>query len=131
MTTPPAVPVQLLVFAKRKEDLTKQEFDDYWRGPHAKKFLEFEIVKKHCIRYEQYHDDPTARADGETALGLPHSGWDGVASLTFDSAEGAKAVFGDPEFLDWATNDEPRFCAGPNIAQRMMLVGNPEVIYKA
>jgi hypothetical protein len=51
--TPPTVPVQLLVFAKRKEDLTKQEFDDYWRGPHAKKFLEFEIVKKHCIRYEQ------------------------------------------------------------------------------
>lgn len=77
----------------------------------------------------KYHDDPTARADAESAIGLPQSGWDGVACLKFDSAEGAKAVFSDPDFQAFAASDEPRFCAGPGIAQRMMLVGNPEVIH--
>lgn len=57
MTTPSA-PVKILIFAKKKETMTKEEFDEYWRGPHAKRFMEFELVKKHCLRYEQVRAEP-------------------------------------------------------------------------
>ncbi|KAJ5085124.1 hypothetical protein N7532_009895 [Penicillium argentinense] len=122
-------PVKLLIFARRREGMSKKEFDDYWRGPHAKQFMDLDIVKKHCTRYEQYHDDATVRAEAESAIGLPNSGWDGVAFLVFDSAEGAKAVFNDPDFQAFAAADEPRFCSAPT--QYQMLIGDPEIIHSS
>lgn len=79
----------------------------------------------------KYHDDPTERADTESAFGLPPSGWDGVSVLTFDSADAAKAVFSDPDFKAFAAADSPRFSAHPNVTQKFVLLGKPEVVHRA
>jgi hypothetical protein len=66
----------------------------------------------------------------EEAFGLPASKWDGLAILTFDSMEGARAVFQDPEFAKWAVDDEPQFCAVPGISQRIAVIGEPHIAYQ-
>jgi EthD domain len=60
------------------------------------------------------HNDPDTRLAAEEAFGLPASGWDGLAVLTFDSIEGAKAIFSDPDFVNYVTEDEGRFCTYPD-----------------
>lgn len=54
----PSVPfhtdrVRLLVFLKKREGITKEEFSQYWSGHHAKLFLSLDIVKKNLLKYEQ------------------------------------------------------------------------------
>lgn len=66
----------------------------------------------------------------EEAFGLPATKWDGFAILTFDSMEGARAVFQDPAFAQWAKEDEPNFCAVPNITMRIVVIGTPHIAYQ-
>jgi len=44
--------------------------------------------------------------------------------------EGAKALYQDPEFTKWATEDEPKFCSHPGVTKRIVVLGNPYVIYQ-
>ncbi|KAJ5088061.1 hypothetical protein N7456_011677 [Penicillium angulare] len=124
-------PVKVIIFAKRKEGMTKEEFSEYWRGPHAEYFLALPVVKRRCLKYEQYHEGIDDRSKTEDALSFPQSGWDGVAFVTFDSREGAAEVFNDPAFKELAATDSPKFLAQPDVSLYMMVVGNPEVRYDA
>ncbi|KAJ5286989.1 hypothetical protein N7478_002675 [Penicillium angulare] len=124
-------PVKVIIFAKRKEGTTKEQFSEYWRGPHAELFLALPVVKKRCIKYEQFHEGIDDRATVENALSYPQSGWDGVAFVTFDSSEGTAEVFNDPAFKELASTDSPKFLASPDVSQYMLVVGNPEVRYSA
>ena len=75
-------------------------------------------------------DDPDERAAVEAGFGLPATGWDGLAILTFDSFDGAKAVYQDPAFAKWATEDEGKFCAYPGITQRIAVIGKPRIAFE-
>ena len=46
-------PVQLFIFIKKREDLSREEFKHYTRDVHGSKFLQYPSVRKHCIKYEQ------------------------------------------------------------------------------
>ncbi|KIW28583.1 uncharacterized protein PV07_08236 [Cladophialophora immunda] len=109
--------------------MSYEEFHHYWTNVHGRMFLEMDVVRKHCLRYEQWQDDPEERKAVEDAFGMDHSGWDGLAVLTFDSIEGAKAVYHDPEFVKFATEDEPRFCKYPGVSKRVAVVGKPHIAW--
>ncbi|OJJ48017.1 hypothetical protein ASPZODRAFT_15463 [Penicilliopsis zonata CBS 506.65] len=119
--------VQLLIFAARKEGMSLEAFDEHWRNGHATGFLALPIVKKHCLKYEQYHHKNTEREQAEVSLGLDPSGWDGVGLVEFDSMEGAQAVFSDQGFLDFVTAEVPIFLGK---MERVILMNEPRVMYK-
>lgn len=93
--------------------------------------LENQPGSKHIAdNHRQYRDNPNERLAVEEAFGLPPSKWDGFAILTFDSMEGARAVCQDPDFAQWAKEDEPAFCAWPNVSMRIAVVGAPHIAYQ-
>ncbi|KAG6918183.1 hypothetical protein DXG01_016170 [Tephrocybe rancida] len=69
--------VRLLILIKKKEDITKEEFSDYWRNVHAKLFMNLDIG----------HTDSKYATVFETDTGLLTSDYDGVLMLDGESFE--------------------------------------------
>lgn len=46
-------PVSLHIWVTKKPEMSYKEFHDYWRKEHGRMFLEMDVVRKHCLRYEQ------------------------------------------------------------------------------
>ena len=44
---------RMLMYFTRNNAMTFQEFSDYWRGPHARLFLNTTMVQQNLLRYEQ------------------------------------------------------------------------------
>ncbi len=95
--------VKLIICASRKPDISRAEFDAYWRdrhGPLVKSVTEF---ARHVRKYVQCHI-----VEGATPFGIPGS-YDGVAELWFDSAEAAAQAFKEPKYLEIIRPDELKF----------------------
>lgn len=45
--------VRLVVMFKKKDTITREEFDRYWVEEHAKLFSSLAIVKSNVLKYEQ------------------------------------------------------------------------------
>lgn len=77
--------IKVMLVMHRRADLTREEFSEYWAGPHA------DIAKAWLgvRRYVQDHVLP------ELPLGEPPC--DGIAELWFDSAEALQAALGSAE----------------------------------
>jgi hypothetical protein len=82
------------------------------------------------VNNHKFHDSPTNRETTELALGLTPTAWDGLAIVTFSSLDGIKAIFSDPEFVEWVVADEPKFCKTPSVTQRFVILGDSEVLYE-
>jgi uncharacterized protein (TIGR02118 family) len=70
--------VKAMIFMKRRKDLTREQFKEYWLTQHVK--LEKENTEKNRIRKIVANiaiDDPA----------LPPPPWDGIVELYFDSLE--------------------------------------------
>lgn len=78
----------------------------------------------------QFLDSKATRNLTEDCFGVEESGWDGFAVLTFDSLADVKAVYQDPEFVKWAVEDEPMFCAHPGISKRYAVTGTPNIAFE-
>lgn len=50
-------PVSLHIWFTKKPGMSYADFHEYWTQVHGKRFLEMDIVKKHCLRYEQVSPD--------------------------------------------------------------------------
>ena len=48
-----SAPVTLLIFVQQRKDITREQFDEYWRKDHAQTLCQFPGMKKHLLRYEQ------------------------------------------------------------------------------
>ncbi len=85
--------VRILVWARKKEEMSIEEFRAYWTGPHA------DLARRtygHLIRYVIY---PVTRAPrGQTAL------FDGLAALAWASREDFDADVRSPAAQ--AVNDD-------------------------
>ncbi|MBI3975866.1 MAG: EthD family reductase [Armatimonadetes bacterium] len=68
--------VKLLVWARKKEEMSSEEFRAYWTGPHAA------LARRTYTHLARYVINPVIRAPrGETAL------FDGLAELAWHSRE--------------------------------------------
>jgi uncharacterized protein (TIGR02118 family) len=76
--------------ARRRPDLSVEEFQQHWRSEHAAITLGF----PHVNRYVQNH---AVVRDG--ALVLPSPGFDVFSELDFDSADAMDASWASPEYL--------------------------------
>jgi uncharacterized protein (TIGR02118 family) len=92
--------IKAMIFLKRRKDLTREQFKEYWLTQHWK--LEKENVEKNPVRKIVANfaiDDPS----------LPEPPWDGMVELYFDSIEDMQRdVQGPQRELMYA--DEENFC---------------------
>ena len=44
---------RLLLYFRRNQSFTFDEFSDYWRGPHAQLYINTATVKQNLLKYEQ------------------------------------------------------------------------------
>lgn len=85
--------IKLVFTLRRREDMTREEFQRYWREQHAP------LVKRHADalhirRYVQVHARDTDVDEAVAgARGSEPSFYDGVAELWWDSAEELVAAF--------------------------------------
>lgn len=97
----------LIVCIKRKPGMTVEEFSQYWRGHHGPLIRSVPDFTRHLVSYTQYHladqDSPVAKMFGVS------SDYDGVAVLTFKSAEALEQAFQEPAYLEHIRPDEFHF----------------------
>jgi len=78
--------IKLLVWARKKEEMSPEEFRAYWTGPHA------DLARRTYPHLSRYVINPVTRAPrGETAL------FDGLAELVWASREDFDADVRTPE----------------------------------
>jgi uncharacterized protein (TIGR02118 family) len=123
--------VKLVFTLRRRPDMTREEFQRYWREQHAP------IVERHAEtlrirRYVQVHARDTEIDDALTASRGSAAGYDGVAELWWDSLEDLIAGYSSEpgqaagvELLE----DERRFIDLPNsplwLGEENVVVGGP------
>lgn len=106
--------VKLIFVARRRPEMTPEQFQDYWVNEHAALVRE---VAETC-RIRRYIQSPTvdtpANAGFCEARGIPvEAPPDGVAEVWWDSLEDLAAGFSGPEGEDAARrliSDEAKFC---------------------
>ena len=90
--------LKVLVFLKKRDDLSREEFCAHWGGPHGAIAMRMPGLRK----YVQNH----AVADGGP--------YDGVAEMWFDDQAAMGAAFSSPAAIE-AARDAPNFISETNV----------------
>lgn len=77
--------MRLTAFVKRRADLSREEFLDYWHNQHGPLIRDTPELRDHLVAYEQHPARPDDR-----------SGWDGVAVQEFASWDDFIAMISGP-----------------------------------
>ncbi len=88
--------IKLVFCLRRREGLSREEFQRYWREDHAR------LVKQHkdalgILRYVQVHTDYGAMTDALRKSRRADEPFDGVAELWYESIEAMQASGGNPD----------------------------------
>ena len=105
---------KVVAFVKRKPDMTRAEFSDYWENTHGPLFLATEEVSGAVVKYVQNHT-----LESNTG---PLNEFDGVVEIGFRRPEEIGAAFGHPAYLERIRPDEERFLD----LERMIVVNTDE-----
>lgn len=90
--------LKIVGFLKRRPDITPQQFQAHWRGPHAELGSRIPGLR----RYTQNHTRLSAYRDGREPV------WDGVVELWFDDESALAESYVTPEW-EILREDEPKF----------------------
>lgn len=83
----------------RRSDLTRAQFQQHWGTVHRDLAIRIDRIS----RYVQSHPRPV------DLPGLPTAAFDGFPEVWFPDLDSALALGGDPQYVDGAHADEPRF----------------------
>jgi uncharacterized protein (TIGR02118 family) len=95
--------IKLCIFLTRREDLTHEEFSEYWLNVHAPLLESLPEVQQYVRRYVQQE------AVAGLPNGLPIAPFDGVAELWFDDLNGMTASLGSANYATVVAEDEINF----------------------
>lgn len=99
--------IALIVAAKRRPDLSREEFEDHWLNRHGQLVLSVPEFARHLKRYVLY--PYASEAAGEALVLGGGSDYDGVGELWFESHAAMIAAFNEPRYLEIIRPDEDRF----------------------
>lgn len=94
---------KLDILIVRRQDMTHQQFLEYWRDRHGAFFTSQPIVKKTVRRYVQ------SRTVANAPAGLPVAAYDGIAQIWFDNVDGFLEYLNSANYRDIIRPDEERF----------------------
>jgi len=99
--------ITLIVAAKRRADLTIEQFNHHWLSVHAPLVISVSEFSRYLRKYALYPYAPNP-AGGALVLGQGSS-YDGVGELWFESRADMEAAFSEPRYLEIIRPDEDRF----------------------
>ena len=106
--------MRLIAFVKRRSDLSREEFLDYWRNTHGPLIRGTPELSRHLVRYEQH---PAHESD--------RSGFDGVAVQEFATWDDFIAMISGPAG-ELMRADEGNFLDGSAI--QVVFTDSPTVV---
>lgn len=98
--------IKLLVFLKRKQGMSTDDFHEYWSTRHAEIVMGVPDFMRYIRRYVQSHNIEEGLLDFP---GGGHPGFDGMVELWFDDLKSMKAAFETPGYINTIRPDEPNF----------------------
>ncbi|KAL0069470.1 hypothetical protein AAF712_003505 [Marasmius tenuissimus] len=99
---------RVLVFAKKREDWTIEQFDDYWLHSHAKTYTDYVSRFRNPTIYEQLHVNQEEKEKLKKA-GIPVVDFDGIPAFDAESFEGFNETIEDPDYEKIIAPDEATF----------------------
>ena len=123
--------IKLVFTIRRREDMTREEFQRYWREEHAP------LVRRHAsaLRIRRYVQTHARDTDFDDALsgsrGSTPRHYDGVAELWWESADDLLEVLASPEGQAAGAElleDEQRFI---DLANSPLWLGEENVVIEA
>ncbi|KAL0569239.1 hypothetical protein V5O48_012726 [Marasmius crinis-equi] len=100
--------VRTLVFLKKREDITVEEFSRHWLDRHSKVILDVTAGTSGVIKYEQLHVNQAEKARLKK-LGVPVLDFDGIALFDSETFDSLKSVFSSERYTQKAIPDELKF----------------------
>ncbi|WP_185234711.1 EthD domain-containing protein [Teredinibacter franksiae] len=91
--------IKLIMCLKRREDISREEFQSYWRDKHGPFFMENAHVMG-SKKYVQSHTLSSPLNDGMRASRGMQDAYDGVAEVWFESEEQLMAAMGSSEMAE-------------------------------
>ncbi|KAK1227897.1 hypothetical protein PQX77_009087 [Marasmius sp. AFHP31] len=92
--------VRLLIYLKKRDDISFQQFSDHWRVIHPPLFLDTKAVKENVTRYEQYHVNQEWKQkliqEGKSVA--PNV--DGIVLIEAESMDKALSAFSGDEYVE-------------------------------
>lgn len=108
------MPVKLIFVARRRPELSAEEFQQYWENQHAALVTELQSTISIRSYIQSYTLDTQLNRDFCQARGIPfETPPDGVAEAWWDSLEDVQAGFSGPDGEEAARRlieDEGKFC---------------------
>ncbi|KIJ34938.1 glycoside hydrolase family 79 protein [Sphaerobolus stellatus SS14] len=94
---PVPMTVHIMLFLKRRADLTQEQFEEYWSNIHGPVVTEANEVKLRLIKYSQFHVVPTSN-EALKRGGLAVAPYDGVVEFEADTIEDFIIVIKSEEY---------------------------------
>ena len=88
--------IKLVMCLRRRSDMSRAEFQDYWQNQHGPFFLENAVTMR-SKRYIQSHTIDSPLNDGMRESRGMQPEYDGVAEVWFDSEEDLMEAMGTAE----------------------------------
>lgn len=88
--------IKLFTFGRRRDDMSVDEFNAYWRDVHVAKLADEPTLRRHVRRFELNHRLPEDYARDQYRPAEAGAGYDGVAVLWFDSMDAFQAMLAEP-----------------------------------
>ncbi len=88
--------IKFVCCAKRRSDLSRAEFQDYWLNNHGPLFKKFADTYK-AVRYVQSHTIDTPLNDNIRESRGMSEGYDGITEIWWESEEDFLAAVNSPE----------------------------------
>ncbi|KAI5998223.1 hypothetical protein EDD15DRAFT_2244428 [Pisolithus albus] len=89
--------VRIIGSVKRKEGVSKEEFENFWINEHPKLFNSLDVVKKNILKYEQAHANEVV-SQALTESGLTVSPFDAMSIFEAPTFEALMEVFTSEEY---------------------------------
>ncbi|KAG7100174.1 hypothetical protein E1B28_001953 [Marasmius oreades] len=100
--------VKLLIFIKKRKDMSVDEFEKYWLKEHSRVYSSFVEGKKEPLVYEQMHINHEEK-EKMKALGWPILDYDGVVAFEAKSFESLEGLLDGDEYVKTVIPDELKF----------------------
>jgi len=94
--------IKLVVFLKRKDGMSREEFYDHWENHHAPLIANTPELARHIIRYEQLRRTTDAPWMGT-------EDYDGITMQWMESSASFEAFIAEPTYTELIAPDEQRF----------------------
>jgi uncharacterized protein (TIGR02118 family) len=116
--------ITLIICVRRAAHVSHEFFETYWRGTHGPLVASETDFTRHIHSYRQFH-----LLGGSAGVATGQPDFDGIALLSFESAEAMAAAFAEPRFLSMLEPDTVNFGNLPESAQYIVETvasGEPE-----